>query len=159
MQPVHPTDTAKSESSRRYTTAALLSTAIASGALGYLFAKRQTSATPTSLTESHEKLSLTGTRAVNDDRRGYGSPEDFQKAIHELRDTFGGDLVSTEPDVLLQHGMSPYQQEPGKPHAVVVSRRNTEEVVKIVKIATKYRMPVVPYAKKCSLADIYRGLP
>ncbi|KAL1702616.1 FAD-linked oxidase-like protein [Schizophyllum commune] len=156
-QPVQPSPSTRNDSSRRFTTAALLSTAIASGTLGYLFAKRQTSATPTSLAESHEKRSLTGTRAVNEDRRGYGSPEDFQKAIHELRDTFGGDLVSTEPDVLLQHGMSPYQQEPGKPHAVVVSPRTTEEVVKIVEIATKYRMPVVPYGGATAIEGHFHG--
>ncbi|KAI4521192.1 hypothetical protein K525DRAFT_201887 [Schizophyllum commune Loenen D] len=155
--PVHPTDTAKNESSRRYTTAVLLFTAIASSALGYLFAKRQTSATLISLADSHEnRRSLTGTQAVNEDRRGYGSPEDFQKAIHELRDAFG-DLVSTEPDVLLQHGMSPYQQEPGKPHAVVVSPRTTEEVVKVVKIATKYRMPVVPYGGATAIEGHFHG--
>ncbi|KAI5894164.1 uncharacterized protein SCHCODRAFT_02688172 [Schizophyllum commune H4-8] len=156
-QPAHPTDPAKSDSSRRYTIAVLLSTAIASSALGYLFAKRQTSATPTSLADSHENRSLTGTPAVNDDKEGYGSPEDFQRAINELRDAFGDDLVSTEPDVLLQHGMSPYQQEPGKPHAVVVSPRSTEEVVKIVKIATKYRMPVVPYGGATAIEGHFHG--
>lgn len=42
----------------------------------------------------------------------YGTPQDFQKAITELKETFGpeedspGDLVSTNPDVLRDHGFA-----------------------------------------------------
>lgn len=50
----------------------------------------------------------------------YGSPEDFQKAIRELQDTFGaeedevGDIVSTNPDVLHAHGFSTLVYHEGK---------------------------------------------
>ncbi|KAL1723651.1 FAD-linked oxidase-like protein [Schizophyllum commune] len=150
-QPVQPSPSTSSGSSRRITGAVLLSTAMASGALGYLFANLQATDSTTSTT-SHADL---GAEKRSDQR--YGSPEDFRQAIQELRDAFGDDFVSTEPDVLLQHGMSPYQQEPGKPHAVVVSPRSTEEVVKIVKIATKYRMPVVPYGGATAIEGHFHG--
>ncbi|KAL1727194.1 FAD-linked oxidase-like protein [Schizophyllum commune] len=150
-QPVQPSPSTSSGSSRRITGAVLLSTAMASGALGYLFAKLQATDSTTSTT-SHADL---GAEKRSDQR--YGSPEDFRQAIQELRDAFEDDFVSTEPDVLLQHGMSPYQQEPGKPHAVVVSPRTTEEVVKIVKIATKYRMPVVPYGGATAIEGHFHG--
>ena len=44
------------------------------------------------------------------------------------------------------------------PHSVVVYPESTEDVVKIVKIATKYRMPVVPYSGATSLEGHFRGV-
>jgi len=39
----------------------------------------------------------------------YGTPEDFKRAIEELRALFpSGDIVSTDPDDLSAHGLSPY---------------------------------------------------
>jgi len=35
---------------------------------------------------------------------------------------------------------------PGRPHTVVVYPQSTEDVVKIVKVANKYKMPVIPYS-------------
>ena len=43
-------------------------------------------------------------------------------------------------------------------HSVVVYPENTNDVVKIVKIANKYRMPIVPYAGATSLEGQYRGV-
>lgn len=43
-------------------------------------------------------------------------------------------------------------------HSVVVYPENTDDVVKIVKIANKYRMPIVPYAGATSLEGQYRGV-
>jgi D-lactate dehydrogenase (cytochrome) len=48
----------------------------------------------------------------------YGTPEDFQKAIQELRHTFGNEgresgVVSTDPDDLRIHGFSENDHHPG----------------------------------------------
>lgn len=44
----------------------------------------------------------------------YGSPEDFRRAIQELRDTFAqADAVSTDPDDLHVHGYSENDYHPG----------------------------------------------
>lgn len=115
---------------------------------------------------------------------GYGSPEDFRKAIQELQEVFGpeegllGQLITTNPDVLHDHGYSPLihhegelclslviniggasvDQLTGMAHSVVVFPRSTEDVVKIVKIATKYRMPVIPYSGATNLEGHTRGV-
>ena len=53
---------------------------------------------------------------------GYGSPEDFKKAIKELQEVFGpeedspGELVTTNPDVLLDHGCSSLIHHEGEPY-------------------------------------------
>lgn len=94
----------------------------------------------------------------------YGTPEDFDSAIRELRATFpSGEYVSTDPDDLHTHGFSENDYHPGMyccislwmlemntslyhkgvEHSVVVYPQTTEDVVKIVKIAVKYRMPII----------------
>jgi len=53
---------------------------------------------------------------------GYGSPEDFKKAIQELQELFGpeedspGELVTTNPDVLHDHGYSSLIHHEGEPY-------------------------------------------
>lgn len=47
---------------------------------------------------------------------------------------------------------------PGAVHTVIVYPESTEDVVKIVKIATKYRMPVIPYSGGTSLEGHTRGV-
>ena len=55
------------------------------------------------------------------DTTSYGSPEDFKKAIKELQGVFGpeedspGELVTTNPDVLHDHGYSPLIHHEGEP--------------------------------------------
>ena len=43
-------------------------------------------------------------------------------------------------------------------HSVIVFPQSTEDVVKVVKIATKYRMPVIPYSGATSLEGHFRGV-
>jgi D-lactate dehydrogenase (cytochrome) len=43
-------------------------------------------------------------------------------------------------------------------HSVVVYPESTEDVVKIVKIATKYRIPITAYSGATSLEGHYRGV-
>jgi hypothetical protein len=95
----------------------------------------------------------------------YGTPEDFQRAIEELRRTIplSDETVSTDPGVLQSHGVSMNDYHPGEwrsspppevlirklqgsPHTVVVFPNSTEDVVKVVNISRKYKMPIVPFA-------------
>lgn len=134
--------------------------------------------------------------SIEDDQPTFGTPEDFQKAIQELRHTFSNEgyesgVVSTDPDDLQIHGFSENDHHPsmclsssttdipmaftsycftsaaadyvcalatGAPHTVVVYPSSTEDVVKIVKIATKYRMPIIPFSGGTSLEGNYRGV-
>ncbi|KAJ7782378.1 hypothetical protein DFH07DRAFT_864875 [Mycena maculata] len=91
----------------------------------------------------------------------YGTEEDFKSAIKELKETlqhseFGG--ISTDQADLIIHGESPYHHH-NQDSGVVVYPRNTEDVVKIVKIANKFRMPVVPYSGATSLEGQISGHP
>ncbi|KAF8843456.1 hypothetical protein BDN67DRAFT_897080 [Paxillus ammoniavirescens] len=103
------------------------------------------------------------TRERQDDEPTYGSPQDFQIAIQELRDTFAKegdgaeDVVSTDPEDLRVHGFSENDHHPGAPHTVVVYPRSTEDVVKVVKLATKYRMPLTPFSGGTSVEGNFRG--
>ncbi|KAF5317711.1 hypothetical protein D9619_012599 [Psilocybe cf. subviscida] len=45
----------------------------------------------------------------------------------------------------------------GIAHSVIVYPRSTQDVVKVVKVATKYRMPVIPYSGATSLEGQFRG--
>ncbi|KAG7447507.1 uncharacterized protein BT62DRAFT_891556 [Guyanagaster necrorhizus] len=89
----------------------------------------------------------------------YGSPKDYEQAILELQLTFAGrdDVVSTDPEDLRIHGRSEYDYLPDCLHSVVVYPDSTEDVVKIVKIATKYRMPITPYSGATNLEGHTRG--
>ncbi|ESK96801.1 fad-binding [Moniliophthora roreri MCA 2997] len=89
----------------------------------------------------------------------YGTPQDFDQAIEELREAFKHDpeAVATDPEELRIHGFSENDYLPGTPHTVVVYPLSTEDVVKIVKIATKYRMPITPYSGATSLEGHTRG--
>jgi D-lactate dehydrogenase (cytochrome) len=108
----------------------------------------------------------------------YASKEDVRKAIKELRDAFPDpNSVVTDRDVLGAHGTSPHSYHPESPHAAVVrfsrSRwgslnlmlfgfkvrpKTTEDVVKLVNIARKYRLPVVPYSGATSLEGHFSGV-
>ncbi|KAL0575139.1 D-lactate ferricytochrome c oxidoreductase [Marasmius crinis-equi] len=125
----------------------LAGSTIVSGALGYAIARNSSSQVDQPVEKS---LSQFGK---------YGTVEDFAKAVKELRDTFTNnpDAVSTDPEDLRIHGFSENDYHPGSNHTVVVYPLSTEDVVKIVKIATKYRMPITPYSGATSLEGQFRA--
>ncbi|KAJ6594470.1 FAD-binding domain-containing protein [Mycena capillaripes] len=89
----------------------------------------------------------------------YGTAQDFIQAIKELQEALPRDGgVSTDPADLVIHGESPYHHHDGVPHSVIVYPESTEDVVKVVKIANKYRMPVVPYSGATSLEGQVGGV-
>ncbi|KAI0632542.1 FAD-linked oxidase-like protein [Trametes polyzona] len=88
----------------------------------------------------------------------YGSPQDFQKAIEELRQTFPAEgAVTTDVEDLEEHGFSENDYHPSSHPSVVVYPSSTEDVVKIVKTAVKHRMPVIPYSGATSLEGHFRA--
>lgn len=87
----------------------------------------------------------------------YGTPEDFKRAIKELETSFEEGMISTDPPNLFTHGFSPNVMHEGVAHSVVVYPNSTEDVVKVMKIANKYRMPIVPYAGGTSLEGHFLG--
>ncbi|KIP10308.1 hypothetical protein PHLGIDRAFT_101421 [Phlebiopsis gigantea 11061_1 CR5-6] len=66
-------------------------------------------------------------------------------------------MVSTDPDALKTYGSSPNSYHPESPHSVVVHATSTEDVVKIVNVARKYRIPVVAYSGATSLEGHFSG--
>ncbi|KAI0669124.1 FAD-linked oxidase-like protein [Trametes maxima] len=118
---------------------------VLSGALGYYLA--------TSAKDEPE-----GGRAGVQFNTKYGSPEDFKRAIEELRLAFSDeDAVTTDVEDLEVHGFSENDYHPSSHPSVVVFPSTTEDVVKIVKIAVKYKMPVIPYSGATSLEGHYRA--
>lgn len=90
----------------------------------------------------------------------YGSPEDVRKAIEELRDAFPGkNHVQTSPDSLRVHGSSDNSYHPSCPHSVVVLAHSTDDVVKVVNISRKYRVPITAYGGATSIEGHFTGFP
>ncbi|KAF9006777.1 hypothetical protein BDZ89DRAFT_1079648 [Hymenopellis radicata] len=91
----------------------------------------------------------------------FGSPQDFERAISELKASFKdrGDVVSTDADDLLAHGEFMMDVFPTLPHSVVIYPESTEDVVQVVKTATKYRMPIVAYSGGTGLEGHSRSHP
>ncbi|KAF9072857.1 D-lactate dehydrogenase cytochrome oxidoreductase [Rhodocollybia butyracea] len=94
---------------------------------------------------------------------GYASPREIKVAIEKLKQAFPEeDRVSTNPDLLVEHGASENSYHPASPHAVVVAcfvhPSSTEDVVTIVKIASECRMPMVVFSGGTSLEGHYSGV-
>ncbi|KAJ4480161.1 FAD-binding domain-containing protein [Lentinula aciculospora] len=126
------------------TTSFVIGSALIGGLLGYTLASWAQSS-PLTPSSSPTKLQ-------------YGSAEDFDKAIEELKRIFSAeDTVSTDPEDVYNHGFSVNDYHPGISHSVVIYPSSTADVVKIVKIATKYRMPITAYSGATSLEGQFRG--
>ncbi|KAJ3777680.1 FAD-linked oxidase-like protein [Lentinula raphanica] len=138
------TNAARNPSSLR--TLALLSAAsLISGFAGYFLANKP---------RAHED-----TPGDTPMKPRYGSQEDYAQAINELKKAFAGDedAVSTNSDDLYSHGFSVNSYHPGASHTVIIYPTSTEDVVKVVKISTKYRMPIIAYSGGTSLEGQFRG--
>ncbi|KAF9264547.1 hypothetical protein L218DRAFT_998520 [Marasmius fiardii PR-910] len=132
-----------------YTTGILVGSVVVSGALGYVIARKETSVAPSKAAQEKE-VSKFGK---------YGTPQDFVKAVAELKEAFKNDedAVTTDTEELRIHGFSDNDYHPESFHTVIVYPQSTEDVVKIVKIATKYRMPITPYSGATSLEGQFRA--
>jgi D-lactate dehydrogenase (cytochrome) len=86
----------------------------------------------------------------------YGSPDDYKKAIEELKARWGkkegkGERVSTDAEDLETHGVSDWSYHEEKRPSVVVWVESTEEVQEVVLVALKYRVPITPFSGGTSL--------
>lgn len=90
----------------------------------------------------------------------YANEKDFQFAVKLISEIVGQDRISTDEEHLKSHSDSffsthhppnPEIQKPG----IVVSPSSTEEVAEIMKIAHKYRVPIVPSSGLTSLEGHY----
>jgi hypothetical protein len=89
----------------------------------------------------------------------YASPEELRLAIQELRGIFTGEhIVETDPDLLRLYGSSENSYHPTSPHSVVVRMHSTEDVVKVVNISRKYRVPITAYSGATSLEGHFSGV-
>lgn len=120
-------------------------------------------------------LHLDAARLVDEDRLGspdvsldtnsatptfvYASHKELQLAIQKLRATLDGPGATTlDPKVLKAYGSSENSYHVESPHSVVVRPENTEDVVAIVSIARKFKVPIVPYSGATSLEGHISGV-
>lgn len=64
----------------------------------------------------------------------------------------------TDQDTLETYGYSPNSYHHAAPHSVVVRVLNTEDVVKVVNVARKWRMPITAYSGGTSLEGHFGGV-
>ncbi|SNX82406.1 related to D-lactate dehydrogenase (cytochrome) [Melanopsichium pennsylvanicum] len=94
----------------------------------------------------------------------YGTKADFEAAIFELRSYFTSqgeewaDWVTTDEDELERRGLDENgrrSSSEGTKPSVVVYVRDTLDVQAVVRIANKYRMPIIPFSGGTSLEGHY----
>ncbi|EAU88321.2 D-lactate dehydrogenase cytochrome oxidoreductase [Coprinopsis cinerea okayama7 len=96
----------------------------------------------------------------NSTQTQYGSTEDVAQAIKELREAFSDPkAVATDDESLKTYGSSEHSYHPISPHAVIVRPKSTDDVVRVINIARRYRIPVVPYSGATSLEGHFSGHP
>ncbi|OAP59081.1 glycolate oxidase, subunit GlcD [Fonsecaea erecta] len=82
----------------------------------------------------------------------YASKKDMDNAIAELREALGEDAISTDDEDLQSHGYSEWSSINIDQLPVAVAYpKTTEEVSQIAKIASKYKVPMIPYSGGSSL--------
>lgn len=127
---------------------ALATTAALAGTVGYALAQ-----------ESQSDHRSSYRRRAADLPNNYGSDEDFRRGIAELRAHFTEPgTFSTDPDALHAHGFSLNSYHDGAPHSVVVFPQSTDDVVWVMKVATRYKIPVIPYSGGTSLEGNFSGV-
>ena len=87
----------------------------------------------------------------------YGGPKEIQQAIKELQAVLPNQ-VHVDPLTVEAYGTSPLNYPPGSPHAVHVAVTSTEDVVKVVNISRKYKVPIVPFGAGNSLEGQFSGV-
>lgn len=94
----------------------------------------------------------------------YGSKQDFEAAIEELKAYFTSqgeawdDFVTTDEDELERRGLDENghrSSSEGTKPSVAVYVRDTPDVQQVIRIANKYRMPIVPFSGGTSLEGHY----
>ena len=108
---------------------------------------------------SNSEVGLSSTDTPISLASSYGSPYDVEEAIKELRLALPGQhRVQTNKDSLELYGSSENSYHRSSPHSVIVQVNTTEDVVKVVGISRKYRVPLVPYSGATSLEGHFSGV-
>lgn len=102
--------------------------------------------------------SLTSSSITTASTSKFGSAKEFETALSELKAALEASQLSTDQDVLVAHGTSLNHHHPSSVHSVVVYPRSTEDVVKIVNISRKWRIPITPYSGGTSLEGHTSGV-
>ncbi|KAL0947531.1 hypothetical protein HGRIS_013628 [Hohenbuehelia grisea] len=108
---------------------------------------------------SHFEPHTTQASSSKTSSSGYGSSNDVKKAISELSSSLEHGQVDTDPDNLRTFGSSENSYHPASPHAVIVRPKSTDDVVKVVNISRKYRVPITAYSGATSLEGHFSGFP
>ena len=87
----------------------------------------------------------------------YGGPKEVQQAIRELQVALPSQ-VRTDSGTVGAYGSSPHTYYPGSPHAVYVAATSTDDVVKVVNISRKYKVPIIPFGVGNSLEGHFAGV-
>jgi hypothetical protein len=87
----------------------------------------------------------------------YGGPEQVQQAIKELQGALPNQ-VRVDSVTVEACGFSPHTYLPSSPHAVYVAAATTEDVVKVVNISRKYKVPIIPFGAGNSLEGHFAGV-
>lgn len=90
-------------------------------------------------------------------RPKYGGPKEVQQAIKELQAALPNQ-VRVDPLTVEAYGFSPHTYLPGSPHAIHVAATSTEDVVKVVNISRKYKVPIIPFGAGNSLEGQFTGV-
>ncbi|PWZ01081.1 hypothetical protein BCV70DRAFT_199440 [Testicularia cyperi] len=135
--------------------------AVSVGANLYMWSSRADSS---SRDNAGGKASSSSDYSYNDPQLSfhYGSKQDFEKAIAELKAYFSKssangsweDHVSTEEDDLERRGLDENghrSSAEGTMPSVVVFARDTPDVQAVMRISNKYKMPVIPFSGGTSL--------
>ncbi|KAJ5755881.1 Vanillyl-alcohol oxidase C-terminal subdomain 2 [Penicillium manginii] len=77
----------------------------------------------------------------------YASKEDMGRAILEIRKELGEEGITTDDDDLRQHGFSEWSSiNIDQLPTAVAFPNSTEQVAKIARICSKYKVPMIPYS-------------
>lgn len=99
----------------------------------------------------------------NYEKPKYGGPKEVAAAKEELRALFPTkegtqDAISDDPNILETYGFSHNSYHPAHLHSMVVHVQSTEDVVNVVNVARKYRIPVTAYSGGTSLEGNFSGV-
>jgi hypothetical protein len=92
-------------------------------------------------------------------RSTYASPSELQAAITELREAFPKPhIVELDLESLKSYGSSANSCLPSTPHSIIVRPESTDDVVQVVNISRKFKVPIVPYSGATSLEGHFFGV-
>lgn len=140
------TETAKTSGTRLL--ASLATASLIGGTIGFYAADAVTSNAPRPAQRNYEKPK-------------YGGPNEVAAAKQELLQLFpskdGKERVTDDKHKLEAYGFSPNSYHEEHLHSLVVKVLSTEDVVKVVNVARKYRIPVIAFTGGTSLEGHYSG--